>query len=309
MALITLPYDFVGGTRAIADQVNANFDAVANAVNTNVRTGLSGPTTFYVAPGGADMPGNGLAATSPAATVNYILDLIQATYDINGQVVTIQLATGSYNQSIVLNGPFVGAVGGSTTAPQTPGLGAVTVQGNVAAPSSVVIIGAVDVNNGGTLTLRGLTLQNAGNMDGVSAWGNSTITVDTCNHNANQLIESGGMSLIWLQGPQTINANTPTFIDSYDNSLVYLAANAAITLAAGVTITTFANARSAIISVLSGATFAGANTGARFRVTHNGFITNSGAAFPGVAPNDTNCGSGGRYSGPDGNFPSVYQAA
>jgi hypothetical protein len=60
MTALSLPYDFIGGTRAIADQVDANFAAIVNTLGEQ-RLQLTAPTIFYVAPTGADVAGNGLA--------------------------------------------------------------------------------------------------------------------------------------------------------------------------------------------------------------------------------------------------------
>jgi hypothetical protein len=55
MATVNLPYDFVGGTRAIADQVDANFSALVNAFAINL------PVPLTVALGGTG------ATSAPAA--------------------------------------------------------------------------------------------------------------------------------------------------------------------------------------------------------------------------------------------------
>ena len=97
MTTITLPYDFVGGTRAIADQVDANFNELLNGLNTNVRTGITQNTTFYVSPTGVDAPTNGLTPGTPCATVTYVYQLLQTGYYFANEsaVVTIQLAPGT----------------------------------------------------------------------------------------------------------------------------------------------------------------------------------------------------------------------
>jgi hypothetical protein len=156
MALVpalTLPYTFVNGTIIDAGQVNADFAALMNSLNTNSRTLLTAPTTFYVAPGGADVPGNGLAITSPAATVQFVLGLLQNSYDLNMQSATIQLANGTYNQTLQAGGALVGQQSATS----------VIIQGNMASPNLVTWNGDPCINafNGALLTVQGMTLQSA----------------------------------------------------------------------------------------------------------------------------------------------------
>lgn len=311
MGNVTLPYTFINGTVADAVQVDADFNALVTAHNANTRTILTTATTFYVSTTGSDTV-TGLDPSHPAATVNYILDLLQSTYDLNGQTVTIQLAGGTYTQNILVEGMFLGAVSGSSTTPVTPSLGSVIVQGNVGSPSSVVLIGTISVHYGAALTLQGLTLQNlTGTAAGVEAYAYALMTLVNCNWNANALIQAVSHGTVWLFGSHTINANASAsgFLWAHQNSTIYVAGT--FTVAAGVTVPTFASAdHCSLVYVLNSASFAGTNTGARFNAARNSYIYFEGASpFPGVAPADANCQSGGRYHGPDGNFPSVFQVS
>lgn len=154
MPAITLPYDFVGGTRAIADQVDANFAALVNAFTTNVRTVINSPTTFYVAPTGADVAGNGLDPASPAATMTYILSLLRRSYDLNAFPVTIQLANGTYNEAVYNIGNMFGL----------QGAGALIIQGNNAAPGTVAwncpsgLNACLECSNGALIQVQGVTM-------------------------------------------------------------------------------------------------------------------------------------------------------
>lgn len=149
MTVVTLPYTFTGGTTAVAAQVDADFNALVSAF-TGVPTMVQAPTTFYVGPGGADVAGNGLASTSPAATVNYIINLIRANYNLNSQQAIIQLLNGSYTEQLQIQG----AMPGQHTA------GQLVLQGNVASPNLVTWSADVCVNlaNGALLTVTGITM-------------------------------------------------------------------------------------------------------------------------------------------------------
>jgi hypothetical protein len=155
MALVPplqLPFIFVNGTTIDAGQVNADFAAVTNAVNATSLNMLSAPATFYVAPGGADVPGNGLSITSPCATVSYVFNLLLDAYNLNNNGATIQLANGTYTEAITCNG----AVQGQAAAAQ------VIIQGNVSSPNLVTIVGnpyCLAAGNGALVQIQGVTLQ------------------------------------------------------------------------------------------------------------------------------------------------------
>jgi hypothetical protein len=173
---VTIPFTFVGGTVISSSQVNANFSALANAVNVGTRTILTVDTTFYVSPTGSD---NGPATNpaQPAATVNYVIGLLQSQYDINGKVVTIQLANGTYNQAMVLHG----AIPGQTIQSQ------LIIQGNTGSPSSVVIDGGAlasfTANSGAGCQLQGLHIQSTGSV-GLLSSNNSSLLFGNCEFGA-----------------------------------------------------------------------------------------------------------------------------
>jgi hypothetical protein len=158
MALVpalTLPYTFVNGTIIDAGQVNADFAALTNGLNMNSRTLLTAATTFYVAPGGADVPGNGLAITSPAATIGFILNVLRSSYDLNMQAVTIQLANGTYTQEADHAGDMAGLQGAAN----------LIIQGNMASPNLVTWNGGANAclncANGALIQVQGVTMQNS----------------------------------------------------------------------------------------------------------------------------------------------------
>jgi hypothetical protein len=147
---VVVPYTFVGGTRAIASQVNADFAAVVDAINTGTRIILSVPTTFWVSSSGSDA-NPGTVITAPAATIQHVINQLGAAYDVAGQVVTIQILDGSaLSENVILRGALVGQT-------QIAGL---VIQGNSSTPSAVSLSGspAVLVNNNAMCTVRGLTL-------------------------------------------------------------------------------------------------------------------------------------------------------
>lgn len=168
MSNLVLPFTFTPNTTIASAQVNANFAALQNGFNTNTRTIITAPTIFYVSPTGSDTV-SGLNPSQPAATVNYILNLLFTIYDANNQPVTIQLSNGTYNQSIHIRGNPTGQFGlmqleitGATAG--SPGL--VTINGNP----------AIHANNYSMLYLTNLTLQST--SDSILSTNFSTVTFD-----------------------------------------------------------------------------------------------------------------------------------
>jgi hypothetical protein len=144
---LVLPNVFVNGTVADANQVDANFNAVVAALNSNSRGILAAPMSFYVSASGVDAAGNGLSPASPAATIQYIIGLLDNNFDFSGQTVTIFVASGSYVQSTVIAGLFLGQNTPSNLT-ITPLSGTVTLDGDP----------PFKVTNGAAVLLSGLTL-------------------------------------------------------------------------------------------------------------------------------------------------------
>jgi hypothetical protein len=121
-----------------------------------VRTGLVANTTFNVnVVSGVNQAGCGLAAgTAACNTLPYMVGILQANYDLRGFVATIQLAnsTSPTYAPVLISGPWTGGNN-------------VVIQGNLAAPDSVVIDGGggnqcVGVTNGASVTVQGVHVQN-----------------------------------------------------------------------------------------------------------------------------------------------------
>lgn len=153
--MVTVPYDFVGGTRAIADQVDANFAALVNAFNANTQAGIAASTPFFVSPTGVNSPGAGTSAGSPFASITYAYQTIQANYAVrtpaSGAVqVVIQLAPGTYNESVVFDGPVAGLRGPDS----------ILLNGDANNPGSYIINGgpALLMRYGAKVELQGVTL-------------------------------------------------------------------------------------------------------------------------------------------------------
>lgn len=136
--------------------------------NSVSRTILVAPTTYYVSTTGSDA--NNCSGTAPCATIQHVYNLLATSVDMAGQLVTVQLANGTYTSGLIATQQTVGQGGPAN----------LVFQGNVGSPSSVVISTSnadafTCTNNGtGAITgffVTGVTLQTATSGNGIGAWG------------------------------------------------------------------------------------------------------------------------------------------
>jgi hypothetical protein len=293
---LNLPYIFVNGTIIDAVQVNADFALLADAMNIATRNTLIAPSTFYVAPFGVDVEGNGLSSTSPAKTIQFVIDLLRHNYDINQQTVTIQLANGTYLESVFHLG-FM------------PGLQAAVeliIQGNMTTPSLVNWTGSptscLNAANGALVTIQGLTMSGPSNCIIAQAHARvlfNTVVFGTAGY-AHIVAARGG--LVEARGNYTIAGGAVAHIyameagqyfDGNPGDYTALAwGNPTVTVtgtpAFGVAFVVANN----VSSVRLGATFTGAATGPQWLTNLNGVVNAVGHKLnlPGSTPGTDNTG-------------------
>ena len=134
---------------------------------------LIAPTTFYVSTTGSDGSGDG-SAENPWASPSHALQVLYQ-YDLNGHTVFIQIADGTYRNSIQAYGPFRG---------QTQGATQITFRGNMTSPENVVINPPLDTGYcfsaafGAAYALRGMKFHNTeGHYDTMAVGQFSTISI------------------------------------------------------------------------------------------------------------------------------------
>lgn len=151
---LTIPFTFVPNTTIESSQVNANFAAIAAGFTASVPTVLTSPTTFYVSTTGSDTV-SGLNPAQPAATIGYIINLLYSMYNVNDQPVTIQLANGSYTESVTIDGNLAGQ----------QAINGLIIQGNAGAPNLVVLSGnpCFLVARSAMCQIQGITLTSPSN--------------------------------------------------------------------------------------------------------------------------------------------------
>ncbi|MDD5585613.1 MAG: hypothetical protein PHY92_01480 [Alphaproteobacteria bacterium] len=98
-----------------------------NVVEAPARVRLAADTTLYVSTSGSDS-NTGLTADEPFETIQKAVDVVADDFDLNGFLLTIQLADGTYTSGFIVSRPWVGG-----------SIGGVVLNGNLSTPSNVII--------------------------------------------------------------------------------------------------------------------------------------------------------------------------
>lgn len=118
------------------------------------RTVLTGPTTFYVSPAGADT-NDGLTPATAWKTLQRAWNALQTQYDFGLQIVTVKIADGTYT----------GGMNGTGVMLSQPGAGGLIFEGNMTTPANVLISPAAgnpfSAAYGACFTVQGMRLQAA----------------------------------------------------------------------------------------------------------------------------------------------------
>ena len=258
------------------------------------RETLTAARTYYVRTNGSDA-NNGLANTSGGAflTIQKAVD-VASNLDNMGFDVTIQIADGTYNETITLKS-FVGS-------------GRITVQGNTSNAGGVIIIGfgyaAVGAISAravlGTYVLQWMRIACGGGGAAVRVsggasyiqvgnlqFGNTGTTTLYCLHTVD-----GGM--VEVIGNLQINAGSYQYYILNNGGMVR--AGGVLTFSGAVTISNAFISSGRAGMVLAVHTFSGTFTGKRFEALGNGVIdtgTGNLSLFPGTIAGTT--ASGGQY--------------
>jgi len=185
------------------------------------RRPLSANRTYYVRNDGND--GNsGLANSAGAAflTIQKAIDTVYDTLDLNGQVVTIQVADGTYTNPIALRGTALGAAAGQP----------LRILGNEATPANVVISvagnNALTMENGAYLLLAGVTMSTTISGAGWSVASNAMLEHRNCRFGdvATDMIITQHHASVRALGPTTVAGNAVTFLHATKRSIIDFAA-------------------------------------------------------------------------------------
>jgi hypothetical protein len=259
--------------------------------NIPIRTRLTANTTFYVSTAGSDS-NNGLSSTSPWLTLQHAANVIQSTYDLSGFIATISLSAGTYTGNVIVNGPFVGALG-----PQS-----VVFLGNTGSPASYISnVGSgnnFDAETGAQFTVSGMQLSGgsyallAGSGGASISFGNIIFEAATTTH-----LGSGVGGTVTAIGNYTIAGGAPNHAFAGNVGAFIAINNITVTLTGTPAFSSaFANANGLSEVQVFSATFSGSATGSRYSAAANGVVNTQGAGatyLPGNASGTT--ATGGQY--------------
>ena len=247
------------------------------------RTTITQATIIYVnASTGLDT-NDGRTSGAPFKTLQAAINAVYGKYDWNNQPCTIQLANGTYTGTTTSG--WVGQFYGTPYGMQASGL---TLQGNTASPSSVIING---VNSNGiavslsSMNVNGLTFQTTGTLNtfgAIQGWGlfaniSSYLVVTNCrfsNCGINQL-EAGNSSVITLGAGNSFTGTTQNaMVCDTGGQIWYPGQSINVT---GLQVTSgFCVALNGGLINIPGSTFVGTATGRRYVAAQNGIVNTSG---------------------------------
>jgi hypothetical protein len=278
MAPNTIKGNNTGGAASAADLTIAQILAMLTGGFT-LRPMLLADATYFVSTTGSDSTGNGTSG-APWRTIQHAVN-VAVSYDFGGHNVTIQLADGTYVESLQLL-PYIGRAGQGHTTP--------TINGNATTPGNVIIQPAsgnaiVGVETGGFEWLISNLRINAAGATGIEADAGSWITINNVQFGAAtlhmQVLYDGKLEVV---GSYSIVGSAFAHVDVTSGGRFLVGASPTVTLTGTPAFTIFAVADKGGYLGFIGATFSGAATGQRYSATSGATIdTNTGNTnyFPG----------------------------
>jgi hypothetical protein len=286
MAANTIKGNNSGSTGDPADLTAAQVRTVLGA-----REVLTTDRTYYVRTDGSDS-NDGLANTAGGAflTIQQAIDTIASTIDLGAYSVTIQVGNGTYT--------------GQVTPKSYVGAGPVIIQGDTTTPTNVVI--SVTSNNAinmsgvvGGYKLRGVKLQTTTTGFGISMNNGSVLGIANINFGAvptnysHMIIQ--GNSVLTIEGNYTISGSAPSGRHWYASQmgLIQVIGSWTVTITGTPSFGIVALCDRMSYMMLSGLTYSGSATGARYSALQNSIIYTNAGTLPGDSAGST--GTGGQY--------------
>lgn len=282
----------VGTSTRWAHEDHVHPTDTTRAAVTAIRPKLAGAATWYVnGTTGNDTTGAGTIG-SPWATIQKALN-VALTWDLNGFLLTVQVADGTYGAGFSITSPFVG--------------GNVLLTGNTTTPSNCVISLAGTGNcfeaaNPGTfITVQGFKLVSAGNFSiGIYAHDNACITAQTKMEfgafPSGTHLSGGRNGFINMTGTSVTISGGANYFANMTASKAILNTDA-ITFSGSITFAGYfvQEAGCAYVELVSD-TWTGSFTGARYNITGNSVLnttTGNTSLIPGSAAGTFS--TGGQY--------------
>lgn len=260
-----------------------------------VREKLAAARTYYVRTDGSDS-NNGLANTAGGAflTVQKAIDVV-ATLDFGGQVVTVQIADGTYAGAVTIAGLMVGQKSSAD----------LILQGNLATPANVVFSyntassATILVSNGAKATIQGIKFNAAAsNPYSIQASNFAHVSFTTCEFGvANIHLYCRGGSQFDATGNYTVNGAAAYHMRVEFGGRIRTAFRTLTTAGTPAFSSAFVYAQLGGIIECDNMTFSGTGaTGVRYNIVSNGVVYTAGAAttyLPGGTAGTT--ATGGQY--------------
>lgn len=266
-----------------------------------VREYLTAARTYYVRTDGNDAcngttDAGGSSGNCAFLTIQKAVNTT-ASLDINIQNVTIQVRTGTFAATVLVNGPWVGT-------------GTVSLLGDTATPANCIIsvsgagISAFTAQNGVQITIKGFRLVASGGgagAAGLKAINGAVVSFDAMDFGAasRQIQVGNGATAQWV-GLTSYNISAGAVNHWFTSSGGNVIAEGGTINTAGTPAFSgaFANIGNVGIAFVDSLTFSGTGaTGSRYAVTGNGVLYTGGAAttyLPGNAVGTT--ATGGQYN-------------
>ena len=274
-----------------ADSQSATDPSLYPIANVVTREALTANRTYYVRTDGSDS-NDGLANTAGGAflTIQHAVDVLY-TLDVNNYDVTINVADGTYNESVLFYGVIIG-VGPNTV---------ISLVGNTTTPANCVIDGGVgnaitcdsgaSVKVGGFKLVAGDTCLNANNWSKIVAMGKLEFGSAVVHMNVQYF------SSISINGFSHTISGSASFAHIYAYVSTVEETNCTITLTGTPAFGYYVYADAHTQCQFTLTTYSGAATGQRYTADANGIIfTNAGENYlPGDAAGAQI--NGGRYIG------------
>lgn len=254
---------------------------------------LTANRTYYVSTTGNDA--NDGSSGSPWATLQHAWDFVRNNINLNGFIVTIQMANGTYTASLNASGALTGSSGPASF----------VIQGNLGAPQSVVLNTTDDciiATAGAAFTVKGVQLQSTGANGALNAGNGGIIHFLTVRFGAttNAHVYASQSGIANIAGSYAIVGSAGTHFTASTGGVISSGSTSiTVTLSGTPAFTTFANAVvSSIINIRTTfVTFSGSATGVRYNSTllSNIYTAGGGANyFPGNSGGTT--GTSGIYN-------------
>lgn len=247
---------------------------------------LRSDRTLHVDPDGDDS-NSGIDPDFPKATIQSAWDFA-LLFDTRGFVTTVQLAHGTYDESIAINGPV-------------PGAGFLALRGDPSAPRNVVIKGSSGllskdtfITRQATLNLRGLLLSanGAGDIAITAGIGSRVLLRESIVFDGvpatHMRAQNSGIVMGVTGGDYEIDGIGDRHLQAVDGGVFTTLGSIAATLNNSPTIgSEFALAERVSAMRMGGWSFTGAASGRRYRVATNAVMDTDGGGsdhFPGDSP-------------------------